>query len=34
MKRRQFVLVALGTTVLAACSADTAGAMVVYKDPA
>jgi len=32
MKRRQFVLVLLGTALLAACSADAADPMIVYKD--
>jgi outer membrane biogenesis lipoprotein LolB len=32
MKRRQFVLVLLGTALLPACSADAAESVVVYKD--
>jgi outer membrane biogenesis lipoprotein LolB len=34
MKRRQFVLVLLGTALLPACSADAAESVVVYKDAA
>jgi hypothetical protein len=32
MKRRQFVLILLGTALLPACNADAAEAVVVYKD--
>jgi hypothetical protein len=32
VKRRQFVLIVLGTTLLPACSADAAESVVVYKD--
>ena len=32
MKRRQFVLVRLGTALLPPCTADAAESVVVYKD--
>jgi hypothetical protein len=34
MKRRQFLFGLAGTTLLAACSADAAEQVVVYKDAA
>ena len=34
MKRRQFVFGLAGTAVVAACSADAADQVVVYKDAA